>query len=83
MPKRVMSGGAHFRGLAPGQHNFEELAQLWGVVDNTGSDLTSPGIEPQTFHPAKDVFNHHVWEIRSLNYLPAALQQEHTGEQEG
>ena len=53
MPKRVMSGGAHFRGLALGQHNFEELSQLWGAVDNTGSDLTCPGIEPQTFRPAK------------------------------
>ena len=28
-PKRVTSGGAHLRGLAPGQHSYEETLQWW------------------------------------------------------
>ena len=43
-PKRVTSGGAHLRGLAPGLHNSEETSQLWRHC----VDLTGPGIEPQT-----------------------------------
>ena len=31
-PKRVTSCGAHFRGLAPGQHSSEEMLQRWRVV---------------------------------------------------
>ena len=30
-PKRVMSCGAHLRGLAPGQHSSEETSQWWRV----------------------------------------------------
>ena len=37
--KRVTSGGAHFRGLAPGQLNKKR-----GSVDDTLSDLTNQGI---------------------------------------
>ena len=48
MPKRVTSGGVHLRGLAPGQHSFEETSQRWRVVGDTASDLTGPGREPQT-----------------------------------
>ena len=28
-PKRVTSGGAHLRGLAPGQDSFEETSLRW------------------------------------------------------
>ena len=31
-PKRVTSGGAHFRCLAPGQHSSEEISQRWRAV---------------------------------------------------
>ena len=47
-PKRVTSGGAHLRGLAPGQHSSEETSRRWWAIDDTVSDLTSLGIEPQT-----------------------------------
>ena len=43
-----MSGGAHLRGLAPGHHSFEEMSQQWPAIDDTVSDLTEQGIEPQT-----------------------------------
>ena len=36
-PKRVTSCGAHFRGLAPGQHSSEETSQRWRVVGDTVS----------------------------------------------
>ena len=42
-PKRVTNGGAHFRGLAPGQHS---------------SDLTGPVIDYGTSHTVSDVFYH-------------------------
>ena len=41
-PKRVTSGGAHLRSLAPGQHSSEETSQRWQA------DLTDPGFETQT-----------------------------------
>ena len=31
-PKRVTSGGAHLRGLAPGLHSSEETSQRWRAV---------------------------------------------------
>ena len=31
-PKRVTSGGAHFRGLAPGLHSSEGTLQRWRAV---------------------------------------------------
>ena len=34
-PKRVTSGGAHLRGLAPGVHSSEETSQRWRAVGNT------------------------------------------------
>ena len=40
-PKRVTSGEAHLRDLAPGQHSSEETSQRWRAVDNTVPDLTS------------------------------------------
>ena len=46
--KRVTSGEVHLRGLASGQHSSEETSQRWQAVGNTVSDLTGPGIEPQT-----------------------------------
>ena len=36
-PKRATSGGAHLRGLAPGQHSSEEASQRWRVVGDTVS----------------------------------------------
>ena len=46
-PKRVTSGGAHLRGLAPGlqlRRNVTAVASRWRHC----ADLTGPGIEPQT-----------------------------------
>ena len=34
-PKRVTSGGAHLRGLAPGLHSSEETSQRWRTVGDT------------------------------------------------
>ena len=34
-PKRVTSGGAHLRGLAPGLHSFEGLSERWRAVGDT------------------------------------------------
>ena len=34
-PKRVTSGGAHLRGLAPGLHSSEETSQRWRAVGDT------------------------------------------------
>ena len=42
-PKRVMSGGIHLRGLAPGQYCKE------AAVATTASDLTGPGIDSPDF----------------------------------
>ena len=42
-PKRVTSGGAHLRCLAPGQHSPEEISQRWRAVVDTVP------IEPQTY----------------------------------
>ena len=36
-PKRVTSGGAHLRGLAPGQHSTEETSQRWRVVEDSNT----------------------------------------------
>ena len=33
-PKCVASGGAHFRGLASGQHSSEKTSQRWRTVGN-------------------------------------------------
>ena len=49
MSKRVTSGGAHLRGLAPGQSSSKETWQRWRAVGDTVSDLTAPGITLQTF----------------------------------
>ena len=46
MPKRVTSGVAHLRDLAPGRHgNVAEVASRWRHVC---ADLTGRGIKPQT-----------------------------------
>ena len=34
-PKRVTSGGAQLRGLAPGQHSSKEMSQRWRAVSDT------------------------------------------------
>ena len=48
MLKRVTSGGAPLRGLAPGQYSSEETSQRWRAVGDTMSYLTDSGLEPQT-----------------------------------
>ena len=48
-PPRVMSGGAHLRSLAPGQLSYEETLQQWQAISDAVSDLSEPGIEPQTY----------------------------------
>ena len=42
-PKRVTSGGAHLRGLAPKRHSSEETSKRWRHC----ADLTDPKFEPQ------------------------------------
>ena len=48
MPKRVTSGEANPRSLAPGQHSSKEISRWWPSVGVTVSDVTSSGIKPQT-----------------------------------
>ena len=49
-PKRITSGGAHLRNLAPEQlHNYEETPQRWRAVGDTVSNLTR---ESNPRHPA-------------------------------
>ena len=38
----------HLRLSAPGQHSSEESSQRWRAYDATVSNLTGPGIEPQS-----------------------------------
>ena len=57
-PKRVTSGGAHLRGLAPDQHSSEETSQRWRAVGDSKSDLTGPGIEPKTARIDGDELHH-------------------------
>ena len=44
-PKRVTSGGAHLRFLAPGQRRSEQKSHQWRAVGDTVFDLTGPAIE--------------------------------------
>ena len=46
--KRVTSGGAHLRCLAPGQRSSKETSQRWRAVGDTVFGLTGPRIESQT-----------------------------------
>ena len=57
-PKHVTSGGSHLRGLASRQHSSEETSQRWRVIGNTVTDLSGPGIEPQTSFADSGVFAH-------------------------
>ena len=47
-PKLVTSGGAYIHGLALGQYSSEETSLRWLDVAGIVSDLTDPGIKPQT-----------------------------------
>ena len=40
--KPATNGGAHLRGLALGQHSFEETSQRWRTVRDIVSDLSAP-----------------------------------------
>ena len=51
MSKRVTSGGAHLRSLAPGQHSSEETSHRWRAVGNSVCKLTCPGNEPRPSSP--------------------------------
>ena len=66
MPKRVTSGGVHLRVLALGLHSSEETSQRWRAVGYTVSDLTGPGIEPQTFRADSDVLTTELADRSSL-----------------
>ena len=52
-----MSSGAHFRGLALGQRTPELTSQRWQAVGDNVSDLTGPGIEPQTSRTDSNLLN--------------------------
>ena len=56
-PKRVTSGDANLRGLAPGQHNPEETLQRWEAVGDVVLYFTGLGIEPETCRTHSDVVN--------------------------
>ena len=56
-PKRVTSGGAHFAGLAPGQHSYHKTSQRLGGVSDTVSDVTGLGIESKSFRANSNVFS--------------------------
>ena len=53
-PKRVVSGRALLRGLAPGQHSSEETSQRWRGVGGAMSDLTGSENEPLTSRTDSD-----------------------------
>ena len=44
--KRLTSNGIHLRGLARGQHSFEEKTQKWRAAGYTVFSFTRPGFEP-------------------------------------
>ena len=44
--KRVTSGGAYLRGLAPEQHSSEKTSQRWRAFGDTVSDSTDLRLEP-------------------------------------
>ena len=54
VPKR---GSEQPRGVSPGQCRSEKTSQRWRAVGYTISDLTSLGIEPQTFRFDSKIFN--------------------------
>ena len=54
---RVTNGGAHLRGLAPGQYSSEETSQRWQAVGDAVSDSTGWRIEPMTSRADSDAFN--------------------------
>ena len=47
MPKRVTSGRARLRGLAPGQHSSEEMSQRRRAVGDSVSNLADPESNPR------------------------------------
>ena len=68
-PRPNLSGGAHLRDLAPGQHSSKETSQPWGAVGDTASDLTGLRIEPRTFRADNDVFSHFANQPISFNLV--------------
>ena len=49
----AVQGGAHIRGLTPGQYSLEDMMRR--AVDAFVSDSTHPRIEPHTSWTANDV----------------------------
>ena len=66
-PKRVTSGGPN-SGLASGQHSSEETSQWWRADDDTVSDSTCQGTEPQASHTDNDVFNDYANLLDTIIY---------------
>ena len=55
-PKRVMSGGALLRDLAPAQHSFEDTSQRWQAGNDAVSDLIGLGIKQNCSSPLLQCF---------------------------
>ena len=55
-PNQETTGGAHLRGLAPGQRSSEETSQRWRAVGDIESNLTGQRIEPHTSRTDSDAF---------------------------
>ena len=60
MLKFVASNEVHLRGLAPGQHSFEETSQQWRAVGDIVSDFTGPEIESKISRAESDVLNRYT-----------------------
>ena len=56
-PKRVTGIGGPFPWLSAWQYSPEGTLEQWRIVADAASDLTGPGIEPQTFRTNCYVFN--------------------------
>ena len=61
-PKRVTSGGAHLRGLAPAQHSSEETSQGWRAAGDT-SDSRWKGNGKSVVHDDSNTVLHVSYEI--------------------
>ena len=60
MPKRVTSGEANFRGLAPGQDSCIQTSLQWRADGDTVSNLNSPVIEPKSCHKDNVILNQYT-----------------------
>ena len=58
--KRTTSGRAHLRGIAAGQHSFEEMSQRWRAFGHTASDFTVSEIERRPPHQQLCTYNRYT-----------------------